>query len=221
MIHEQVGFNGGVPITEEFFIKHISGRHNPDIARDLFPNWTEEQQRAFYLDKEARCAGPPPCSAPKGGPPNAGPTLFDRYRRMAESRIHPIEGLLEFLDWMDAQGVRRVAVTNAPKENVEASEARWNAMLWLGLLHLEPRRWPLSLTPAASCPKVMLRGLGIAHRFEAVVFGEDCTRPKPFPDPYHEGLAIMGLTEEVSGLGKRSDSGALCFFGTAGSSFFL
>lgn len=28
----QHGYNGGVPIDEAFFRKHISGRHNPEIA---------------------------------------------------------------------------------------------------------------------------------------------------------------------------------------------
>lgn len=31
----EVGFQGGVPIDEAFFRKHISGRHNPEIAGDL------------------------------------------------------------------------------------------------------------------------------------------------------------------------------------------
>ena len=47
-------FNGGEPITEEFFAKHISGRYNPDICRDLFPHWTAEQGVQFSVEKEAR-----------------------------------------------------------------------------------------------------------------------------------------------------------------------
>lgn len=50
----QLGFNDGKPITEEFFREHISGRHNPDITRDLFPTWDEERRTNFSLDKEAR-----------------------------------------------------------------------------------------------------------------------------------------------------------------------
>lgn len=30
-----VGFNDGIPIDEAFFQKNISGRHNPDIAKDV------------------------------------------------------------------------------------------------------------------------------------------------------------------------------------------
>eukprot|EP00951_Prasinocladus_malaysianus_P041858 scaffold499485_cov32-Prasinocladus_malaysianus.AAC.1 len=52
----EIGFtgNGGKPIDEVFFQTHISGRHNPDITRELFPDWTEEQGRLFSEDKEAR-----------------------------------------------------------------------------------------------------------------------------------------------------------------------
>ncbi|KAH1106512.1 hypothetical protein J1N35_010280 [Gossypium stocksii] len=34
----QIGFNNGVPIDEEYFIKNIAGKHNPDIAVLLYPD---------------------------------------------------------------------------------------------------------------------------------------------------------------------------------------
>jgi len=49
-----VGFDGGKPIDESFFRSRISGRHNPEIAADLFPHWSEQQHVAFYTDKEQR-----------------------------------------------------------------------------------------------------------------------------------------------------------------------
>ncbi len=33
---------------------HISGRHNPEIAADLFPDWPEDRRTQFYMDKEER-----------------------------------------------------------------------------------------------------------------------------------------------------------------------
>ncbi|RZB60272.1 Haloacid dehalogenase-like hydrolase domain-containing protein Sgpp [Glycine soja] len=33
----EIGFNGGVPISEEFFIETVAGKHNDDIALVLFP----------------------------------------------------------------------------------------------------------------------------------------------------------------------------------------
>lgn len=49
----QIGFNGGVPITEEFFIKNISGKHNEELCGVLLPNWDLQRARKFMDDKEA------------------------------------------------------------------------------------------------------------------------------------------------------------------------
>ncbi|CAI5965782.1 unnamed protein product [Closterium sp. NIES-64] len=103
-----VGFDGGRPIDEAFFRTRISGRHNPDIGRDLFPEWTEEQRTAFLDEKEA---------------------LFRRsvrvavggvdIVRLAGDHIKPVAGLDRLCAWIEATGLRRAAVTNAPRENAE------------------------------------------------------------------------------------------------------
>ncbi|GBG00289.1 hypothetical protein Rsub_12968 [Raphidocelis subcapitata] len=41
----EAGFNGGAPIDEPFFRSRISGRHNPEIAADLFPGQTSKLER--------------------------------------------------------------------------------------------------------------------------------------------------------------------------------
>ncbi|GMQ04505.1 hypothetical protein CsSME_00049900 [Camellia sinensis var. sinensis] len=50
----EIGFNGGVPITEEFYAEFISGKHNEDVATFLFP---DDHQRGikFTDDKERKC----------------------------------------------------------------------------------------------------------------------------------------------------------------------
>lgn len=48
----QIGFNGGTPITEEFFIATVAGKHNNDIALALFPGDLERGLK-FLDDKEA------------------------------------------------------------------------------------------------------------------------------------------------------------------------
>ncbi len=53
-ILSEAGFDGGRPIDEPFFRSRISGRHNPEIAADLFPDWTVEKHVEFYTDKEQR-----------------------------------------------------------------------------------------------------------------------------------------------------------------------
>ncbi|CAA3022523.1 haloacid dehalogenase-like hydrolase domain-containing Sgpp [Olea europaea subsp. europaea] len=47
-----IGFNGGEPISEEFFIKNTSGKHNEELCRVLFPEWNLKKARKFMDDKE-------------------------------------------------------------------------------------------------------------------------------------------------------------------------
>lgn len=90
----QIGFNGGAPITEEFFIQNFAGKHNDDIATFLFP---DEHARGvkFMEDKEAV------------------------FRRMAKEKVKPINGLDKLVKWIETRGLRRAAVTNAPRQNAD------------------------------------------------------------------------------------------------------
>lgn len=88
----QAGFNGGQPIDDAFFKQFISGQHNPYIMQHCFPDWTAEQQTAFYRAKE------------------------ERYRTLAAGNLQPLEGLLDLAKWVSAEGIRTAAVTNAPRE---------------------------------------------------------------------------------------------------------
>jgi hypothetical protein len=49
----QIGFNDGIPITEEFYSANISGGHNDDLARSLFPDMDHDKAMQFMDDKEA------------------------------------------------------------------------------------------------------------------------------------------------------------------------
>ncbi|KAB5573929.1 hypothetical protein DKX38_001136 [Salix brachista] len=90
----EINFNDGVPITEEFFIKNIAGKHNVDIALSLFP---DDLQRGlkFTEDKEAM------------------------FRRLACEQLKPINGLYKLKKWVEDHGLKRAAVTNAPRANAE------------------------------------------------------------------------------------------------------
>lgn len=91
------GYNGGEPITEEWFTEHLSGGHNPEAVAFLFPGISDSDNAAVADDKEAR------------------------FRRLAEVKgLEPNEGLMKFIDWLDARGVKQAAVTNAPKLNMIA-----------------------------------------------------------------------------------------------------
>ncbi|XP_059642012.1 haloacid dehalogenase-like hydrolase domain-containing protein Sgpp isoform X2 [Cornus florida] len=91
---QEIGFNGGVPIEEQFFIENISGKHNEDIAKVLFP---DDHQRGlkFMDDKETM------------------------YRRLAKEQLPPVNGLYKVKKWVEDRGLKRAAVTNAPRENAE------------------------------------------------------------------------------------------------------
>ncbi|CAJ1928874.1 unnamed protein product [Sphenostylis stenocarpa] len=93
-LSRKIGFNGGAPITEEFFIQTVAGKHNDDIAKALFP---DDLQRGlkFVDDKEAL------------------------FRRMAKEQLKPLNGLDKVRKWIESHGLKRAAVTNAPRANAE------------------------------------------------------------------------------------------------------
>ncbi|KAL3516760.1 hypothetical protein ACH5RR_023662 [Cinchona calisaya] len=92
---QEVGFNGGQPITEDFFIKNISGMHNDELCRVLFPNWEFDKAMKFMEDKE------------------------DMFRRLASEQLKPVNGLDKLCKWIEDRSLKRAAVTNAPRPNAE------------------------------------------------------------------------------------------------------
>ncbi|KAF3449504.1 hypothetical protein FNV43_RR10232 [Rhamnella rubrinervis] len=95
---QEIGFNGGVPITEEFFIENIAGRHNDDIARRLFPDDIPRGLK-FAEDKEAM------------------------FRRLVKEQLKPIDGLYRLKKWIEDRGLKRAAVTNAPRPNADLMDS--------------------------------------------------------------------------------------------------
>lgn len=49
---QEIGYNGGVPITEEFFVEDFAGKSDADMAKFLFPNHLPRRMK-FCDDKEA------------------------------------------------------------------------------------------------------------------------------------------------------------------------
>ena len=89
------GKNGGVPIDDDFFHKHIAGRTNEDIFADLWPELSVPEREAMWEKKE------------------------EDFRALAATKLRRLPGLTELLAWIDARGIRKVAVTNAPRPNAE------------------------------------------------------------------------------------------------------
>lgn len=92
---QEVGYQGGVPITEEFFIKELSGGDNFYLGLKLFPDWDQDRRDQFFIDKEAQ------------------------FRSFAAKKIKPVEGLDILCQWVKKRGLKRAAVTNAPRPNAE------------------------------------------------------------------------------------------------------
>ncbi|XP_061988458.1 haloacid dehalogenase-like hydrolase domain-containing protein Sgpp [Rosa rugosa] len=91
---QEIGFNGGVPITEDYYIENIAGKHNDDAARLLFPDDFERGIK-FTDEKEAL------------------------FRRLVGDKLKPVSGLDKVRKWVEDRGLKRAAVTNAPKPNAE------------------------------------------------------------------------------------------------------
>ena len=59
------GYNGGKPITREYFDEHISGGHNILLGKFLWPDWSQEDRDRFADEKEAlfrEYSGKHPCN---------------------------------------------------------------------------------------------------------------------------------------------------------------
>jgi HAD superfamily hydrolase (TIGR01509 family) len=84
----------GIEIDEEFYKNRMSGRLNPSIVRDLFPEFSPEEVIEFSDRKEAQ------------------------FRELA-AELSPLPGVLEMLAWADEQGLKQAVVTNAPSENAK------------------------------------------------------------------------------------------------------
>lgn len=55
---------------------------------------------------------------------------------------------------------------------------------------------------------MMLAALQLGSYFEAVVLGEECERAKPHPDPYQQGLQLLGLQPHEAIVIEDSPAGA-------------
>ncbi|XP_062233805.1 haloacid dehalogenase-like hydrolase domain-containing protein Sgpp isoform X2 [Phragmites australis] len=91
----EIGYNNGVPIDDEFFIKNIAGRSDVEAAQNLFPDWELEKGLKFLEEKEAK------------------------YRSLAKERLEPVKGLGKVVQWVKDHGYKCAAVTNAPRINAE------------------------------------------------------------------------------------------------------
>jgi len=70
----------------------------------------------------------------------------------------------------------------------------------------------------------MLAAASLAHRLPTVVIGDECTRPKPDPEPYRAAMRTLGVTpsrsiafeDSRSGIRAARDAGTFVFGMTTG-----
>ncbi len=84
----------GITIDPPYYKAQFSGRLNEKIISDMLPQLSLEEGRQLSDYKE------------------------EQFREQA-TRLQPMAGLLELLDWMEFQDLKRAVVTNAPLENAQ------------------------------------------------------------------------------------------------------
>lgn len=132
----------GLNIDRTFYDARISGRLNPLIIRDLLPHLSDEEGLQLADEKEAR------------------------FREIALN-LTPLAGLLDVLEWIDTNHLKKAVVTNAPRANVN---------FMLEVLKLADRFNTVVLAEEASagkpdpaCYKLVLDYLGISAK-KAIAF---------------------------------------------------
>lgn len=109
-------------------------------------------------------------------------------------------------------GERRVEVMDA-KETAFRALAGGGLEPMPGLLELLDfaERHGIPKAAVTNAPRananLMLEGLGIAHRFDALIIGEELLHAKPHPLPYLEGLRALGGRAECALAFEDSRSG--------------
>uniref|UniRef100_A0A7N0TIR3 Haloacid dehalogenase-like hydrolase domain-containing protein Sgpp n=1 Tax=Kalanchoe fedtschenkoi TaxID=63787 RepID=A0A7N0TIR3_KALFE len=91
----EVGYNGGVPITEEFYVKDVCGKHNDVLGPYLFPDWDVRKSRQFLDKKEAL------------------------FKKLAVKEMKMVDGLDRMFKWIKSRGLKHAAVTNAPRPSAD------------------------------------------------------------------------------------------------------
>jgi len=85
----------GLQIDHPFYQKHISGRTNDTIVKDLLPQLSSTEGDRLGIVKEAE------------------------FRELAQHQLQPMPGLLRLIEWIQLQDLKLAVVSNAPRLNAE------------------------------------------------------------------------------------------------------
>ncbi|KAL2650847.1 hypothetical protein R1flu_018975 [Riccia fluitans] len=78
---------------------------------------------------------------------------------------------------------------------------------------MDKAAWTSRAAVSNSPREQVISALGLNEFFELVVTGNECERPKPFPDPYLKALRFFGVTPEQALIFEDSPAGTMA--GTA------
>ncbi|MBR8828374.1 MAG: HAD-IA family hydrolase [Gomphosphaeria aponina SAG 52.96 = DSM 107014] len=84
----------GMSFDHEWYNQHISGRTNLEIIQDILPQLSLEEGLHLAEAKEARF-------------------------RESVNQLEPVPGLLNLLNWVESQALKKAVVTNAPGKNAQ------------------------------------------------------------------------------------------------------
>lgn len=178
----------GYRIDQEFFEKHIHGGSNALIFRSIFPDEKEFPDAKLVEMAEEKEA------------------LFRELVR--KHGVKEVEGLSEFLAWIKINGGKIGCVTNAPRQNAET------VLNSMDLTYYVPNGEGKEVSDERNIQKHGKYGeIKKSHpdkalyHFETLVIGDECSRAKPFPDPYLQGAANLALPMNKLFIFEDSPSG--------------
>lgn len=164
----------GKPLTDEDFVRYVSGKHNDDILRHLFAD------RALSLDEARQLAA-------------EKEALF---RELYRPDITPVAGLPEFLQRLRKTGIRTAVGTSAPVENLDFVMDALNLRPYFDVLLDESK-----VTRPKPDPEIYqqaMRFLGVEPH-ESVIFEDSTTgiRAARSAGAYVVGLATTESPEKL------------------------
>lgn len=128
--------------------------------------------------------------------------VFDHARFTRELQGFSMASIQE--RFLGNQSLNRQIAVMETKEVAFRQLAAGNLKPTPGLMHLLDLadRQGVPMAAVTNAPRLnaemVLSGLGIAHRFKALVIGDELAHGKPHPMPYLEGLRALGTTSEGS-----------------------
>ena len=152
----------GIEMDHAAYKAKISGRHNPEIIQAFFPDYSvaESEELAEFKEEE--------------------------FRQRA-TQLQPLTGVMDMINWVENQQLKKAVVTNAPKKN---------AYFMLDALKLT-QRFPLVVLgeemtvgkPDPECYQFCLQQLGVEPA-EAIVFEDS---PSGIRSAIAAGIETIGV----------------------------